>query len=71
MKLEGKDVDCNYNQTVEKQVFRFCTNLSFLKRILTEVFCDIIVCLQIDTIIEEATNLDNLALLYEGWTPWV
>lgn len=24
-----------------------------------------------DYIICEATNLDNLALLYEGWTPWV
>ena len=26
---------------------------------------------QVDAVIEEATNLDNLALLYEGWTPWV
>ncbi|KAK4015632.1 hypothetical protein OUZ56_030607 [Daphnia magna] len=26
---------------------------------------------QVDAIIEEATNVDNLALLYEGWTPWV
>lgn len=24
-----------------------------------------------DYVICEATNLDNLALLYEGWTPWV
>lgn len=26
---------------------------------------------QVDWMIKEATNLDNLALLYEGWTPWV
>jgi len=26
---------------------------------------------QVDSIIEEAVNVDNLALLYEGWTPWV
>ncbi|XP_025837692.1 serine/threonine-protein kinase SMG1 [Agrilus planipennis] len=26
---------------------------------------------QVDYVINEATNLDNLALLYEGWTPWV
>ncbi|KYB28836.1 serine/threonine-protein kinase SMG1 [Tribolium castaneum] len=26
---------------------------------------------QVDYVIREATNLDNLALLYEGWTPWV
>ncbi|CAG9838888.1 unnamed protein product [Diabrotica balteata] len=26
---------------------------------------------QVDHVIREATNLDNLALLYEGWTPWV
>ncbi|XP_065311979.1 serine/threonine-protein kinase SMG1 isoform X2 [Dermacentor albipictus] len=26
---------------------------------------------QVDYIISEATRLENLALLYEGWTPWV
>lgn len=26
---------------------------------------------QVDHVIREATSLDNLALLYEGWTPWV
>ncbi|XP_014248245.1 serine/threonine-protein kinase SMG1 isoform X2 [Cimex lectularius] len=26
---------------------------------------------QVDWTISEATNLDNLSLLYEGWTPWV
>ncbi|XP_044735996.1 serine/threonine-protein kinase SMG1 isoform X2 [Chrysoperla carnea] len=26
---------------------------------------------QVDYVIREATNLENLALLYEGWTPWV
>ncbi|XP_064619648.1 serine/threonine-protein kinase SMG1-like isoform X2 [Lineus longissimus] len=26
---------------------------------------------QVDNVIKDATNLDNLALLYEGWTPWV
>lgn len=26
---------------------------------------------QVDYTIKEATNLDNLATLYEGWTPWV
>ncbi|XP_023013215.2 serine/threonine-protein kinase Smg1 [Leptinotarsa decemlineata] len=26
---------------------------------------------QVDYVFHEATNLDNLALLYEGWTPWV
>ncbi|XP_052059400.1 serine/threonine-protein kinase SMG1-like isoform X1 [Mytilus californianus] len=26
---------------------------------------------QVDFIIKDATNLDNLAVLYEGWTPWV
>ncbi|CAG0917221.1 unnamed protein product [Notodromas monacha] len=26
---------------------------------------------QVETIIQDARNLDNLALLYEGWTPWV
>lgn len=26
---------------------------------------------QVDWMIKEATNKDNLAVLYEGWTPWV
>ncbi|XP_032597282.1 serine/threonine-protein kinase Smg1 [Drosophila grimshawi] len=26
---------------------------------------------QVDYVIREATNPDNLAILYEGWTPWV
>ncbi|KAK6170598.1 hypothetical protein SNE40_018955 [Patella caerulea] len=26
---------------------------------------------QVDYVIKDATNLENLALLYEGWTPWV
>ena len=26
---------------------------------------------QVDFIIREATNVDNLALLYEGWTAWI
>jgi PI-3-kinase-related kinase SMG-1 len=26
---------------------------------------------QVDYIIKEATDLDNLAVMYEGWTPWV
>lgn len=26
---------------------------------------------QVDWMIREARNPDNLAVLYEGWTPWV
>ena len=26
---------------------------------------------QVKSVIEEATSLDNLCQLYEGWTPWV
>lgn len=29
------------------------------------------VLLQVDIVIKEATNMDNLAQLYEGWTAWV
>lgn len=34
-------------------------------------YLDICVLLQVDFVIKEATNLDNLAQLYEGWTAWV
>ncbi|KAJ8319497.1 hypothetical protein KUTeg_004588 [Tegillarca granosa] len=26
---------------------------------------------QVDFVMKEATNMDNLAVLYEGWTPWI
>ncbi len=26
---------------------------------------------QVDFVIREATHIDNLALLYEGWTAWI
>jgi len=26
---------------------------------------------QVDCLINQATDLNNLASLYEGWTPWV
>lgn len=26
---------------------------------------------QVDWMIREARNVDNLAVLYEGWAPWV
>jgi PI-3-kinase-related kinase SMG-1 len=26
---------------------------------------------QVDFIIRESTNMENLALMYEGWTAWI
>lgn len=39
----------------------------------TEWFISLGLCvyLQVDYVIKDATNLNNLAVLYEGWTPWV
>lgn len=31
----------------------------------------LVLSLQVDFVIKEATNMDNLAQLYEGWTAWV
>lgn len=33
--------------------------------------CCLAVLSQVDFVIKEATNMDNLAQLYEGWTAWV
>ena len=63
LKLEGRDPDPNKQLTVEEQVN---ITLSHFKS-----FCTTLNVIQVDAIIEEATNVDNLALLYEGWTPWV
>ena len=52
--------------------------LSVLRRIKTkldgrepDVLRKSSVAEQVDFIIREATNVDNLALLYEGWTAWI
>ncbi|CAG8548131.1 1491_t:CDS:2 [Ambispora leptoticha] len=26
---------------------------------------------QVDKIIKQATDIDNLCVMYEGWTPWI
>ena len=62
------------NNPEEKNAFA----LSVLRRIKTkldgrepDVLRKANVAEQVDFIIREATNVDNLALLYEGWTAWI
>ena len=66
--------EANYNHAEEKNAFA----LSVLRRIKTkldgrepDVLRKSSVAEQVDFIIREATNVDNLALLYEGWTAWI
>lgn len=69
----SKEVNVN-NNAEEKNAFA----LSVLRRIKTkldgrepDVLRKSSVAEQVDFIIREATNVDNLALLYEGWTAWI
>jgi PI-3-kinase-related kinase SMG-1 len=62
------------NIAEEKNTFA----LSVLRRVKTkldgrepDVLRKATVAEQVDFIIREATNVDNLALLYEGWTAWI
>lgn len=62
------------NIAEEKNAFA----LSVLRRVKTkldgrepDVLRKASVAEQVDFIIREATNVDNLALLYEGWTAWI
>lgn len=73
-KLEGRDLDPNRRMSVTEQVSipplhiqpYCCCCVHFL------MLC---IChralFKVDYVIKEATNLDNLAQLYEGWTAWV
>lgn len=69
-KLEGRDVDPNRRMSVTEQVS--------LSRFSSVVYRRLFIAIsrrrssfQVDYVIKEATNLDNLAQLYEGWTAWV
>ena len=31
----------------------------------------IVCCLQVSNVLNASTSAHNLALMYEGWTPWV
>lgn len=66
MKLEGRDPEPSQQLSVEEQV---CLKHFILYHI---VWINVYrLNQQVDSLIVEATHLDNLALLYEGWTPWV
>lgn len=70
-KLEGRDVDTNRRMSVTEQVSfpplsiqPYCCCCAFINAMYFAFF-------KVDYVIKEATNLDNLAQLYEGWTAWV
>jgi hypothetical protein len=63
MKLEGRDPDPGRKYTSQEQV----GGVGWVDVAFAQEY----VVFQVDYVIREATNLDNLALLYEGWTPWV
>lgn len=73
-KLEGRDVDPNRRMSVTEQVnipplttqpYSYCCVPFLMPRICHPAL------FKVDYVIKEATNLDNLAQLYEGWTAWV
>ena len=35
------------------------------------VFREISIADQVDHLIKQATSVDNLCNMYEGWTPWI
>lgn len=61
VKLEGREPDAAKRNSVVDQVKFF---------ILFFIF-DNLCIFQVDFIIREATSVDNLSLMYEGWTAWV
>jgi hypothetical protein len=68
-KLDGKDPDPSKAMSVQEQVLQLSLNnrLFFeLKHSTTFFFQS-----KVDYVINQSVDLNNLALLYEGWTPWV
>ncbi|KAG8006642.1 Serine/threonine-protein kinase SMG1, partial [Nibea albiflora] len=73
-KLEGRDIDPNRRMSVTEQVTLETagSNLISLKNTLFHTLTQAAdCCTKVDFVIKEATNMDNLAQLYEGWTAWV
>ena len=73
-KLDGRDPDPNYRMSFAEQVCKlYFLSLHDLYRLLHECYYNQsnTLLLQVKYVIDEATSLDNLCQLYEGWTPWV
>ena len=67
-KLDGRDPDPNYRMSFAEQVCLL--SLYDRYRLLHKCYSNTLL-LQVKYVIDEATSLDNLCQLYEGWTPWV
>ena len=61
-KLDGLDPDPSNQSSISEQVFR---------QNIFPISYEPSVLFQVHYTIDEATDMDNLATLYEGWTSWV
>lgn len=70
-KIEGLDVEDN--RFMELIFFWISLKVIFLVQILElGMFCrKVTISEQVDHLIQQATNVDNLCNMYEGWTPWI
>jgi hypothetical protein len=55
-----------------------CHGLKYCILILVIVFFSVMICIrqfsvteQVDYLLRQATSIDNLSNMYEGWTPWI
>ncbi len=70
LKLDGQDVGDN----------RYSLSLELYIRVLAKFLLTLHLCWtsrgisiaeQVDYLLRQATSLDNLCNMYEGWTPWI
>lgn len=77
MKLDGRDPDLNKRLSVAEQVsglpsYMLIITFSSIDTCKRKEFISILFLkIQVEFVLKEARNLDNLSVLYEGWTPWV
>jgi predicted PurR-regulated permease PerM len=55
-----------------------CHGVKYCILILVIVFFSVMICIrqfsvteQVDYLLRQATSIDNLSNMYEGWTPWI
>lgn len=70
MKLDGRDiVDDRYRlsmKILDDSICRTCSN-----NVICGPVRELSVGEQVDYLLKQATSIDNLCNMYEGWTPWI
>lgn len=73
MKIDGRDITDKRHVFFQKlQLFNYLSCDVFeILHLYISFSRDISIAEQVDYLLRQATSVDNLCNMYEGWTPWI